>query len=293
VAAITKELIVSADDLGLTRGINRGIGHAHEHGIVTSASLLVNMPALEDALEMASDYPALDLGLHFNLVRGAPISDPSRVPSLVGHDGRFLQGLRPLVARLMAGLLDQADIERELDAQIRKARDLGADLSHIDSEKHVHFHPAVAEAVAGGAARNGIRALRLAGGLEPWRLFTDLLRPVRLAGTALLMAMGREALSRINGLRHPAHIRGILRGGRMDLTRLKDVLRTLPEGVSELVTHPGYATPELSSLTATSGGFSMAASRESEMRLLMHQDLPGLLEESGVRLITYRELAGK
>src|SRR5579884_523282 len=62
-----KHLIVNADDFGLSAGVNRGIIEAHEHGIVTSASLMVRWPATTEAAAYSRDHPDLSLGLHVDL----------------------------------------------------------------------------------------------------------------------------------------------------------------------------------------------------------------------------------
>jgi predicted glycoside hydrolase/deacetylase ChbG (UPF0249 family) len=62
-----RALIVNADDLGLSAGVNRGIAHAHEHGIVTSASLMVRAPHATDAAAYARAHPELSVGLHVDL----------------------------------------------------------------------------------------------------------------------------------------------------------------------------------------------------------------------------------
>src|SRR5258707_3772776 len=68
-------LIVNADDLGADDGINRGIIEAHERGIVTSASLMVNMPSAPSAVRTSREHPALSLGLHANFTAGSRIPD--------------------------------------------------------------------------------------------------------------------------------------------------------------------------------------------------------------------------
>jgi predicted glycoside hydrolase/deacetylase ChbG (UPF0249 family) len=82
---VVKNLIVNADDLGWTEGINRGIAEAHRNGIVTSASLLANGAAFASAVEMARHTPGLGVGVHLNLSEGAPVSGPGAVPRLVNQ----------------------------------------------------------------------------------------------------------------------------------------------------------------------------------------------------------------
>ena len=86
-----KKLIINADDLGLSRGITDGILVAHQEGVLTSASLMVNQPATEYAVKRLESAPKLDVGIHLNLCQGFPVLPPEQVPSLVGTDGRFLR----------------------------------------------------------------------------------------------------------------------------------------------------------------------------------------------------------
>ena len=82
-------LILHSDDFGLHREVNRAVADAAEQGVLTSASLMMNGAAVEDALERASRCPSLGVGIHLNVVRGRPLSDPQEVPSLVDRDGPY------------------------------------------------------------------------------------------------------------------------------------------------------------------------------------------------------------
>src|SRR6202043_1553754 len=82
-----KNLIVNADDLGWTAGVNRGIAEAHRNGIVTSASLLANGVAFAGGVELARGNPRLSVGVHLNLSDGVPVAGREAVPSLVGETG--------------------------------------------------------------------------------------------------------------------------------------------------------------------------------------------------------------
>jgi predicted glycoside hydrolase/deacetylase ChbG (UPF0249 family) len=84
-----KKLIVTADDFGLTEKINQGILEAHRRGIVTSASLMANGSAFDDAVARLKEAPRLGIGAHLNLTEGASLSRPSLVSSLVDRDGQM------------------------------------------------------------------------------------------------------------------------------------------------------------------------------------------------------------
>ena len=83
-----KQLIVNADDLGLTPGVNRGILRAFRDGIVTSASLLVTGSAFEEAVTLARQNPELDVGLHLALVEERAVLGREALPTLVDETGR-------------------------------------------------------------------------------------------------------------------------------------------------------------------------------------------------------------
>src|SRR5256712_3264171 len=84
-----KQLIVNADDFGLTEQVSRGILDAHREGIVTSTTLMANGGAFDAAVTLARRSPPLSVGVHLHLTQGAPLSPPSKIPTLVDGRGRF------------------------------------------------------------------------------------------------------------------------------------------------------------------------------------------------------------
>src|SRR4249920_3074722 len=84
-----RRLIINADDFGRSQSINRAVVRAHQEGILTSASLMVNEPGFEEAVASAQENPALGVGLHLTLVCGHSTCAPQRIPGLVDRDSRF------------------------------------------------------------------------------------------------------------------------------------------------------------------------------------------------------------
>src|SRR5262249_37304804 len=115
-----KSLIVNADDLGWTAGVNRGIAEAHRSGIVTSASLIANGKAFDDAVNVARVLPAMGVGVHLNLSDGVPLTGARAVPSLVDGNGNFCGGPEELLLKLARRKLKSGEVEREWDRQIEK-----------------------------------------------------------------------------------------------------------------------------------------------------------------------------
>ncbi|QXJ37243.1 hypothetical protein BV455_00505 [Parageobacillus caldoxylosilyticus] len=127
--------IINADDFGYSKGVNYGILEAFQHGVVTSTTMMVNMPGTEHAARLAKENPELGVGIHFVLTCGKPIL--ADVPSLVNEDGEF----RKRDVQLLYA--DPDDIERELTAQLETFLSFGLTPTHIDSHHHVHEHPCV------------------------------------------------------------------------------------------------------------------------------------------------------
>src|SRR6266567_2877528 len=115
-----RNLIVNADDLGWTQGVNRGIAEAHRNGIVTSTSLLANGRAFEEGVQSALQSPRLGVGVHLNLSDGKPLAPARQVKSLLDENGNFSGRPETLLFRLTAKSLDAREVELEWNAQIEK-----------------------------------------------------------------------------------------------------------------------------------------------------------------------------
>ncbi|TYS67556.1 chitin disaccharide deacetylase [Sutcliffiella horikoshii] len=131
-------LIVNADDFGLCQGVNYGILDSHLYGIVTSTTMMMNMPGTEHAIELAKAHPALGVGIHLVLTGGYPINQD--VPSLVDEKGAFLR-LSAVNSNTGEIPWKLKEVEREWDAQIKKFLASGLHPTHLDSHHHVHTLP--------------------------------------------------------------------------------------------------------------------------------------------------------
>jgi chitin disaccharide deacetylase len=130
------KLIVNADDFGYSRGINYGIIDAHKNGIVNSATMMMNMPGVSHAVELAKENPELQVGIHLVLTCGKPLL--ADVPSLIDENGHFKR-LADFMKNKDSISLD--DLEREWTAQIELFLETGLRLTHFDSHHHVHTAP--------------------------------------------------------------------------------------------------------------------------------------------------------
>ena len=130
-------IIINADDLGYSPGINRAIEDLCQAGLITSASLLVNQPFSQAGASIARTNPHLSLGVHLNLSKGRPLLPPDRVPSLVDETGRFWHSAS-FYRRALLGQVNWFEAAAELEAQVDWAIAQGLQIDNLDS--HVHFH---------------------------------------------------------------------------------------------------------------------------------------------------------
>ena len=276
---MTSRLIVHADDFGIAPAVDDGIVEAHERGIVTSTSIMATGLAFEHAVALARSRPGLDLGVHLVLTEQRPLC-AGEVPSLVDADGRFLRHATTFARRLIGGRVVLAEARRELDAQIRRVRDAGLAVTHLDGHQHVHALPGIARIVVELAAVHGIRAVRYPA--ERLRGYM-LRRPRRLRRLAEQAALKlAAAASPLRRLRRCDEFVGFYFGGRLDEANLTTVLATLPAGRTvELMCHPGKA-----GMAAADWDYAWAA----ELAALTSPRVRELLTVRGVQLISYRNL---
>jgi hypothetical protein len=243
----SRTLIVNADDFGLTSGVSRGILESAEKGIVTSTTVLVNRP-IDPELIARLKASELGAGLHLNLTLGTPIADPRRVPSLVDGDGRFIRDPRAAAARA-----DKDEARIELGNQIDAFRELmGCFPTHLDSHHHVGRHEPILELVFDFA-----QAIKV---------------PVRTQdGRVRAVARGRK-------IRTPDHFMGAADAeAYWSAERVLEHLRSLPAGVTEFMTHPGYFDDDLA--------YSRyGKQRETELAGLTDPRVREVIEREGIRL---------
>jgi hopanoid biosynthesis associated protein HpnK len=260
-------LIVNADDFGLTAGINRAIAELHAAGVVTSATLMARAHATEDAIEIARATRSLGVGCHVVLVDGAPVLSPRQIPTLINpKTARFPATPSAFLARLFAGRIRPAEIESEAAAQIALLQNRGLRLTHIDTHKHLHLFPQVLRPLLRAARAAGIRAVR--NPFEPaWSRRATAHAPWLQSAQVTLLDCFQSAFRRIvaeEGFVTTNGSIGVLATGNLDAATLASLLRNLPAGTWELVTHPGYNDADLA-LAHT----RLRAAREIERRALL------------------------
>jgi hopanoid biosynthesis associated protein HpnK len=281
-----RRLIINADDFGLTAGVNRAVVELHEERVLTSATLMARAAATDEAIELALRFPLLGVGCHVVLVDGEPVLPAAEIPSLTDRQtGWFHPKPGSFLRQLLFGRIRAAEIEAEAAAQIALLQGRGLTLTHIDTHKHLHMFPAVLRPLLRAARAAGIRAVR--NPFEPaWsrratpaaslfrRIEVNMLRQLE---PAFRRIVAQEGFATTDGAL------GVLATGTLDEATLHSVLRKIPAGTWELVTHPGYSDNDLAKAHTR-----LRQSRETERQALLE-----VAKIEGLALINFAQLAAR
>jgi hopanoid biosynthesis associated protein HpnK len=236
-----RRLIVNADDFGRSRSINEAVIRAHQEGILTSASLMMNEPDCAEAVELARQNPKLGVGLHLTLLFGHSALPPSQVPGLVNARGEFSEkpatsGLRYFVNREL-----HAQLRKEVHEQFKRFKETGLELDHLNGHLHMHMHPVVFRILMEDWDKFGFKRARLTRDrfwlnmrLDSGRWFY---RTSHAFIYQMLAARQRRHFIEKN-VRFAEPVFGLMQDSHVDERFVLELLPQLPAGDSELYSHP-------------------------------------------------------
>jgi len=280
-----KRLIITADDFGLSSGVNRAVEQSWRDGILTGASIMAGGMAFDEAVDIAKRNPALQIGLHLTLLHGRSVLPPDQLPGLVDGKGNFsdnpvMSGIRYFFDK---GLHDQ--LKREIEAQIVRVIDAGINLSQIDGHLNIHLHPTIFKILTELMPRYGISSFRMA----QERLFHNLqFDRSRIFGKAFeriifgfLTDYAHPELDRL-GISFADEVKGVLNSGRMTEEYILKIFDDLKDGVTEFYFHPGMLPdPEISRLMPD-------YRHQEELSAITSPKVRQKLEELQIQLQNYR-----
>lgn len=236
-----RRLIVNADDFGRSHSVNEAVFRAHRGGVLTTASLMVNEPGFEEAVALAKENPKLGVGLHLTLLCGRSALPREKIPGLVNERGEFTNS--PVAAGLNYFFWPPlyAQLEAEIAAQFERFHATGLKLDHVNGHLHMHLHPVVFLILRKRGREWGITHLRLthdplwlnakiAAGEWTYRISHAMIYRSLCTYSKIVVGM--------RGLKHTAHVFGLLQNARVNEDYLTRLLPLLPAGDSELYSHP-------------------------------------------------------
>ena len=268
--ASARLLIIHADDLGMAHTVNRASFEALDRGWITSASILVPCPWFPEVARYARAHPDADLGIHLALTsewttfRWGPLSPVDKVPSLLDPDGYL-----PMLETTVAQRARPEEAERELRAQIERARAAGVRITHFDSHMNALYGTA--------------------GLLDVYRRLANEYRvPMRWARAMTLPAgatMPREEilLDEVVGVNPGVDPNGWR-------AAYEKLLAPLPPGVYEMIVHLGYSDEEMWGATADHPDWG-AAWRRYDLDLVSSPEFRDFLKAQGFVLVGWKDLA--
>ncbi|SHK52523.1 chitin disaccharide deacetylase [Paramaledivibacter caminithermalis] len=248
-----KELIINADDFGLTKGCSKGIIKALKEGVLTNTTVMINMPEALNAIEIAKKNGIKEMGLHLTLTCGQPVSKKEKVSSLVDECGKFYKRRNQLFSKMK---LEEARIE--LENQINAFLSTGLKLTHLDSHHHIHMYDGMREIVAAIAKKYAV-SLRC---------------PNEETKKYLLK----------NGIKTTDYFSMDFYGENASIENLKKIITKFPEGIIEIMTHPAYVDDDLINIS------SYSTDREKELEILTSDELKKWLKDKEIELISFGEL---
>ncbi len=266
-------LIVHADDVGVTHSVNAATIKALDTGLVNSASIMVPCPWFPEIADYAKTRPDLDFGIHLTLTservyyRWGPVASKDKVPSLVDENGYFHDDWSA------ATKIDPREVELELRAQIDRAYAMGVHPTHLDSHQYRLYE-------------NGKD------------LFEVLLRVAHEYKLPVFVARDwfadrpylESSLTSVDiVLDHTVTIAPSVPPEKW-AEFYKTALKNLQPGVTEFVIHLAFADDEMKAATRERDTWG-AAWRQRDFDFFTSQEFRQLLQEQGIKLVTWRELA--
>jgi predicted glycoside hydrolase/deacetylase ChbG (UPF0249 family) len=254
-----RQLIVNADDYGVTKNVSLGIREAHQQGIVTTTTAIMIAPAIAQELALAQDRcPTLDIGVHLVLTSGTPIRPTSKVPSLVGNDGRFHE-----FKDISLSEFNLDHVYDEWRAQIDTFLETGISLSHVDSHYHISYlSKEIFEVMLRLASMYAVPVR-----FPPETTYHGQYRPV-------------ELLEKYD-VGHPDRIITSFHKEGTTREHMIEILQSLQPGTSEIMCHPGYSDKELEAMG------TYATIREQELAVLKDPSVVSAVDEHDITLTTF------
>jgi len=281
-----RQLIVNADDFGMSEEVNDAIIRAHRDGVLTSTSLMVSGDAFEQAVKLAKENPRLAIGIHLVTVVGKSVLPKREIPSLVDDEQNFSNNPTAAGLKYFFSPQSRREIRKEIAAQFERFQATGLRLSHIDGHLHLHVHPVIFNTALQLGIKYGARRMRvpdeergLALGFDRSHATLKTVHTVLFGGLARYMKRKLHAA----GYAVPERVYGNLQSGRMSESYFLYALDHLSAATNEIYFHPALYADDRA-LDAHEQQCQI------EFETLMSANVKARIAQLNVRLTNYFEM---
>jgi hopanoid biosynthesis associated protein HpnK len=281
-------LIINGDDFGFSTAVNRAIIQAHREGVLTSASLMINEAAADEAVALAKANPTLAVGLHLVLVLGKAALPHAEIPGITNAEGRFTDSSFQAGIKYYFSPMARRELRLEMRTQFERFAATGLNFSHVDGHTHLHQHPVVFDELIRLCEEFDVRRVRVVKGEMRLSLSLDRKHlPIKLVWGTVFNLLGRWCERRLSGRSfvQPQKVYGLLQSGDMNENYLLDLLERMPKISSEIYAHPlAFDADEMAKRENLGGA--------NELQALISDRVRRAIEAAGFELATYESLAG-
>lgn len=248
-----KKIIINADDFGLTDGCNKGIIKAIEEGIVTSTTVMMNMPHAIKGIESLKSINFSSIGVHLTLTCGKPTLPIKEVSTLVNEKNEFYKRKDRLFPNM-----DLKEVEKELRNQIELFIKTGLQPTHLDSHHHIHIYKGIREVVC--------------------KLAKEYNLPLRGVNSEITKFLNQENILTTDDFSMKFY------GEGATVDTLKEILTDFNGRTMEIMAHPGMIDENLMLLSSYNN------ERFDELKILTNKDIKTWIEKKGYKMVSYENI---
>jgi predicted glycoside hydrolase/deacetylase ChbG (UPF0249 family) len=278
-----KYLIVSADDFGLSESINRGIIRSREEGIVTCLNVIPTGRAFYDAMALLRSEKSGEISAHLALTETSPVAPIDKIPTLLSGEKTFHKGYAGFLADFLLRKVDHAQVYIELKGQLDRLKETGFPITSLSSHQHIHMLPGILDIFVRLAKEYNIPSIRY---LHNDR-FTYPYNSKKIFKKIILGIFDKKNRMAFDkaSIKYTDNFLGFFDSGNIREERLLKMLKNLPEGTTELVTHPGFISAEVIDRCV------FHKNCETDLGALTSRCVKKAITDNGIKLITFGEFA--
>ncbi|MCK5450297.1 MAG: ChbG/HpnK family deacetylase [Candidatus Omnitrophica bacterium] len=281
-----KKLIINIDDVGLSRAVNEAVKECHVRGVSVETSLMSVGEAFEEACSMFKDLGRESTGVHLTLTGNfLPCASRKNVGSLIRENGQFYKDYFKLLSMLLGGKLKSKEIELEFEEQIKKIKDNGFEITHLDSHEHIHMMPAIFHITVNLAKKYNIPYIRI-----PKERTSSMMKSFKMKDVVRQFVLkaavfGKKRTVFKNGLMCNDEFLGHFHSGRMNDDVLCSLLPGVKEGVTELGVHVAVHDPGFLNK------FPWYKNGQIELNMLLNGKWRKRIKTLNIEVVTHREIS--